>query len=172
MVEPTTSRDPDLTEPVTRGWLRLSRGELIVLSVSFCLIAFVAVPNFLGALYELRGRECSSRLELIYNILFDIAKERGTEPGEEICQTFDVNVRLDQMQTDLSPNLRMKVGAEPDCPDVGNFVVDLHLGPDGRPVAPKCTLGDHPKCIKKGLHRFVPPLLDESVAVTGHALSP
>ncbi len=139
--------------------LNLSRGEIVVLVVSFCLIAFVAIPNFLRALYEIRGRECSARLELIYNILCDIAEERRTRPGEEICQEFDINVRLDQMKAFI------KVGAEPDCPDAGDFIVDFHLGEDGKPIPPKCTLGDRPDSIRQGLHRFVPDADIESAKV-------
>lgn len=142
-----------------QGRLPLSRGELVVLGLSFSLVAFVAIPNFLEALFELRGRECSARLGLIYSILCDIAESRQVEPGEKICDTFDINVRLDRM------NAFIKVGAEPDCPDSGDFVVDLTLASDGKPKPPKCTLGDDPRCVKKGLHRFVPPPPGESVAV-------
>ncbi len=160
MAEPVSGQDRQ--DDPQRRRMRFSRGEIIVLAVSFCLVAFVAIPSFLQALYEIRGRECSARLELIYNILADIAEERGTKPGEEICQEFDINVRLDQMKAFI------KVGAEPDCPDVGDFVVNLRLGEDGRPIPPTCTLGDRPDSIRKGLHRFVPPHATESAAVEGN----
>ena len=97
MSEPSVLEDQDRVGTDPREGLRLSYGEKITLLVAFCMIADVAVPSFLNALYELRGRECSNRLELIYNILSDIAKERKTKPGESICLAFDVNVRLDQM---------------------------------------------------------------------------
>jgi hypothetical protein len=103
---------------------------------------------------------------LIYSILSDIARERGTKPGEEICKTFDINVRLDRMRSFFM------VGAEPDCPDGGDFEVNTTLGPDGRPIPPRCTLGDQPECIEKGLHRFVPPPLEASAPVVKDASSP
>ncbi len=134
MTQPAVSQGREY-EDTAPGGMRLSYGELITLAVAFCMIAFVAVPSFLNALYEIRGRECSNRLELIYRILSDIAKERGTQPGNEICQVFDVNLRLDRMKAFI------KIGAEPDCPDVGDYIVDLHLGMDGRPIPPKCALG-------------------------------
>ena len=138
MTEPSEMQDGAHGRP--RGF-HLSSGEVIALCVAFCLVAIVAVPSFLSALNELRGRECSNRLALIYEILSDIAKERGTKPGEEICQAFDLNVRLDQKKAFI------KVGAEPDCPDAGDFIIDLHLGPDGKPIPPKCALGSWLFCI-------------------------
>ncbi|MFH1737537.1 MAG: hypothetical protein ABIH23_00925 [bacterium] len=149
MTEPSASTDRDQTPPARRQGLHLSTGESIALLVAFCMIAVVAVPNFLNALYELRGRECTHRLHLIYDILSDFAKERQTKPGESICQAFDVNVRLDQMHAFI------KLGAEPDCPDTGDFIVDFHLGPDERPIPPKCALGSHLFC----LHDVINPTL-------------
>ncbi len=140
MNQPAVPQGREHEESAPRG-IRLSQGELITLAVAFCMIALVAVPSFMNALYDIRGRECSNRLGLIYKILTDIAQARGTQPGEEICQVFDINLRLDRMKAFI------KIGAEPDCPDVGDYIVDLHLGMDGRPIPPMCALGSWLFCM-------------------------
>jgi len=57
MNQPAVPQGREHEESAPRG-MRLSQGELITLAVAFCMIALVAVPSFMNALYDIRGREC------------------------------------------------------------------------------------------------------------------
>ncbi|MDP8245393.1 MAG: hypothetical protein P9L94_15015 [Candidatus Hinthialibacter antarcticus] len=141
---------------------KLSVWEVIALTLAFVLIVFGAIPNFFGALSDLRGEECSRRLTLAGNCLQNLANKNDTKPGEQICQLFDLNQLLENTQRGgslISSSGRYivfyKIGVEPDCADVGNHQVTLTLGADGKIVPPVCSLAqgeDGEKYRSKGLH--------------------
>ncbi|MBZ0256094.1 hypothetical protein K8I31_08535 [bacterium] len=136
--------------------------ELAALGIAFALIIFFAIPNFFGALSNLRGEECSRRLTLAANCLQYLADQNQTKPGEQICQLFDLNQLLERAQRGgslLSSSGRYivfyKIGVEPDCADIGDHQVTLTLGPDGKVVPPTCSLArgeSGEKYRRKGLH--------------------
>ncbi|MBI1386909.1 MAG: hypothetical protein GC154_00490 [bacterium] len=130
----------------------LSMWELAALGMAFVLIVFVSIPNFFHALGELRGKECSRRLTLAANCLKYLAVKNNTQPGEQICQLFDLNQLLEQVQRGgsfLGGTGRMivyyKIGVEPDCAGEGDHSVDLIMGPNGEVPVPKCSLADGPE---------------------------
>lgn len=132
-----------------KSGLSLEKWEIAVLVISFCLVAFVAMPNYFNSLDALRGDECSDKLTLLATTLHELAERNGTGPGERICEQFDLNEALEKAQGGgmiaTAGNLPMyyKVGAEPDCPDTaGNHHYSLIMGSDGRIVPPTCTLGE------------------------------
>lgn len=141
---------------------KLGVWEISALSLAFVLIIFGAIPNFFGALSDLRGEECSRRLTLAANCLQNLANINETKPGEQICQLFDLNQLLENAQRGgslLSSSGRYivfyKIGVEPDCADVGNHKVTLTLGADGKIVPPVCSLAegdDGEEYRSKGLH--------------------
>ncbi len=144
---------------IPKTFLGLELWEIGVLAIAVGLIAFVAIPNYFYSLKEMRGQECSSRLTLLANCLKYLAEENNTQPGEKICEQFDLNELLErvQMRTDEQSftiprgGWYYKVGAEPDCADVGDHYYTLTLGADGEIVPPTCTLGTEENR-KLGLH--------------------
>ncbi len=122
--------------------------EIGAIFIALSLIAFVAIPNYFYALKELRGEECSSRLTMLANCLQYLADKNETKPGEKICEQFDINELLEQVQgstmdvfTAHQGGWFYKVGAEPDCADVGDHSYSLYLGADGQIIPPTCSLG-------------------------------
>lgn len=143
------------------GWRKMKPWEYGALGLAFALIAFVAIPNYLNSLDEFRGKECSARLTRVANCLTFLAQQNQTQPGEKICELFDLNemLALDQGVTyqlgETNLWLYYKLGAEPDCAGEGDHQVSLVLGKDGRVAVPTCTLVDeaHRKEYQqRGLH--------------------
>ncbi|RJP24387.1 MAG: hypothetical protein C4527_18925 [Candidatus Omnitrophota bacterium] len=138
------------------GLLGLELWEIGAILLAISLIAFVAIPNYFYTLKELRGNECSSRLTLLANCLQYLADKNETKPGEKICEQFDLNELLEQVQNKQSFALAQggwyyKVGAEPDCAGVGDHHYSLYLGADGSIVTPTCTMGTETN-VELGLH--------------------
>lgn len=127
--------------------------ELCVIVISFVLIAVVAIPSYFRYLDNVRGKESANRLTLIANCLKYLADQNKTKAGEKICEIFDLNETLEmaqrhiytKMNIDADRAIFLKVGAEPDCPGGGDYVVNLFLGADGNIVEPTCTLAFGPK---------------------------
>lgn len=144
---PTPQRKKGLFKGIS-----LKPWELGLLLLSFILVAFMAVPNFLHALAELRGQECNNRLVLLANCLEVLAERNNTQPGEKICELFDLNEMLiaaqrgSFVQTERErATVFYKIGAEPDCPDIHgehHFEKSLYLGEDGNIVLPTCSLAE------------------------------
>jgi hypothetical protein len=136
--------------------------EIAALGIAFTLVIFFSIPNFFGALSDLRGEECSRRLTLAGNCLQYLAEQNQTKPGEQICQLFDLNQLLERAQRGgslLSSSGRYivfyKIGVEPDCADVGDHQVNLTLGKDGKIIPPTCSLAEGEngeRYRSKGLH--------------------
>jgi hypothetical protein len=135
--------------------------EIVALVVAFSLIAFVALPNYFDSLEAMRGRECSDRLTLVANCLTYLAKQNNTQPGEKICELFDLNEVLALAQGvtyqlgETNTWLYYKVGAEPDCAGEGDHTVSLYLGADGEIVEPTCSIAhgeDGEYYQNRGLH--------------------
>ncbi|HOJ62652.1 MAG TPA: hypothetical protein PK878_20445 [bacterium] len=130
-----------------RGFFHLTPWEIIAIALSFCLIAFVALPSYFKYLEIMRGRECSKRLTLFANCLKYLAEKNHTQPGERICELFDLNETLEmaqrlayeKAQLGSQKALFFKVGAEPDCPAGGDYTYSLTLGADGNIVLPTCS---------------------------------
>lgn len=137
-------------EPIeSRGVLfGLHLWELVALGVSIIMLIGVAMPYYFDALATLRGRECSNRLTLVANCLAYLAEENGTKPGEQICHEFQLNELLERVQGgelirfDQKSPPYFKVGAEPDCVDVGDHTYHLRLGEDGKIIPPTCSLAE------------------------------
>lgn len=135
------------------AWLK--RWETGVLLLSFFLIVFVAIPNFLHALTDFRGVECSNRLTLMANALKFLAERNNTQPGEQICELFELNELLVQIQRGSFIALQQarfttyyKAGSDPDCPNIHGkhiFEQSLILGEDGEIVPPQCALAHGPR---------------------------
>lgn len=149
------------TEKDFQSYKKLRSWEIWVLLLSFCLIAFVAIPNFYNSLEDFRGKFCSKRLTLVANCLKYLAKTNKTKPGEKICELFDLNQVMAKAQgvnyvdKNINTWFFLKVGAKPDCASDGSHTVNLNLGADGEIIAPTCTYAFGPKgehFRKKGLH--------------------
>ncbi|MBN2327448.1 MAG: hypothetical protein JXR73_09865 [Candidatus Omnitrophica bacterium] len=140
---PTRSALPSKNLPFGMDWW-----ELAAVVLSFILIAFVAIPGYFRYLDNVRGKESSARLTLIANCLKYLADQNHTQPGEKICELFDLNETLElaqrhiytKMNIDAERALFLKLGAEPDCPGGGDYVVNLYLKADGSIPEPTCTL--------------------------------
>lgn len=137
---------------------KLAPWELGALGLAFCLIVFGTIPNFFGALSELRGEECSRRLTLAGNCLKHLAIQNQTEPGGKICEVFDLNQLLERVQRGGSylggsgtTVVYYKINVEPDCADAGDHSVSLILGDDGEIVPPSCSMADD-DFAARGLH--------------------
>jgi hypothetical protein len=135
--------------------------EIGALIVAFSLVAFVALPSYLDSLSDLRGKDCATKLTLVANCLQFLAEKNGTQPGEKICETFDLNEILALAQGvtyqvgETNRWLYYKVGANPDCLDGGAHEISLILGEDGKVQIPTCSLMDSEKgedFRAKGLH--------------------
>jgi len=144
-----------------RTILGLELWEVVCLIISALLIALIAIPNYFDALFMWRGVECSSRLTLAANCLTYLANKNHTKPGEKICELFELNEVMEKAQggsvvrLDKSNPPYFKLGAEPDCVDVGDYTYSLFLGQDGKIVIPTCSLGEGPEGEKnreRGLH--------------------
>lgn len=116
---------------------------------SFVLIAFFAIPNFLEARHELQSDECVRRLTLMADCLKYLAIQNNTQPGEKVCELFDLNTIILAHQRgafvelvgESEQTLYYQVGAEPDCPNLnGEHVFSLFLDENGDIVPPRCTL--------------------------------
>ena len=127
---------------------KLFEAGAIVLSV--LIVAGISIPSFFGTLKDVRGRECSNRLRLITECLYELAMERNTKPGEQICSLFELNDRMLEKQDRATHAVR--IGAEPDCADSGDFEVDLFMCEDGSIPLPKCSLGQEEENIRKHQH--------------------
>ncbi len=141
--------DSGSNKPRTELLKQSNNLEIIALGIAFVLVIFFAVPNFFGALSDLRGEECSRRLTLAANCLQHLAIKNQTKPGEQICQLFDLNQILERVQRGgslISTSGRYivfyKIGVEPDCADTGNHKVTLTLGDDGKIIPPVCSLAE------------------------------
>ena len=135
--------------------MRRSRFSFTAFEIGASLLAFliivgVTIPNFFGALKNLRGSECSSRLRLVAECMHDLVIKNYTKPGETICSTFDLNDQLLERQDRATHSVR--IGAEPDCPDIGEFSVNLTLSADGSIVMPTCSLGVNGDFAEADLH--------------------
>lgn len=127
--------------------------ELGVIALSIGLIVFVAIPGYFNYLDQMRGKESSNRLTLIANCLQYLANQNQTQPGKKICELFDLNETLEMAQRHIYSKMNiaaeraifLKVGAEPDDPGGGDYVVNLYLKADGSIVEPTCTLAYGPK---------------------------
>ncbi|MEW6238505.1 MAG: hypothetical protein AB1656_24225 [Candidatus Omnitrophota bacterium] len=144
-----------------RTILGLQLWEIVCLAISALLIALIAIPNYFDALFMWRGVECSARLTLAANCLTYLANKNHTKPGEKICELFELNEIMEKSQggavirLDKSNPPYFKLGAEPDCIDVGDYKYSLILGQDGKIVIPTCSLGEGPageKNRKRSLH--------------------
>lgn len=137
--------------------------EILAISLTFVLIAFFAIPRYFDYLNTVRGRESANRLTLIANCLKYLADQNQTQPGAKICELFDLNETLELAQRAIYSKLNisaerasfLKLGAEPDCPGGGDYVVNLFLDANGKIVEPTCTLvagskGDYYR--KRGLY--------------------
>lgn len=122
-------------------------GSLIVV---LTIVSGITIPAFLKALADLRGRECTHRLQLVADTMHELAMENDVLPGERICSYFELNDRLMAKQDRAKHSLR--IGVEPDCPDMGDFSVEMHLAADGTIVLPTCSLGDLPENAEYHLH--------------------
>ncbi len=155
----------------TNTFFGLALWEIIALALSVVLIAFIAIPNYFSALETLRGRECSHRLTLMADCLTYLAERHDTQPGEQICELFELNELLERVQGgemirfDTSIPAYYKVGAEPDCIDVGDHQYSLILGEDGKVQPPTCTLGDEPRFENTDLHQCDMSLVDGELDV-------
>ncbi|MGC9326960.1 MAG: hypothetical protein ACP5I1_04960 [Candidatus Hinthialibacter sp.] len=142
---PAPARSASSTKNLPWG---MSWWELVAIGLSFVLIAFVALPGYFRYLDYMRGKESSARLTLIANCLKYLADQNQTQPGEKICELFDLNETLElaqrriytEMNIDAERALFLKLGAEPDCPGGGDYVVNLYMKADGSIPEPTCTL--------------------------------
>lgn len=131
-----------------KRFFQLSPWEIGALLAAFGLIAFVAVPNYFKSLDSLRGTACSRKITMLADCLQYLADKNDTQPGERICEEFDLNELLEQVQTGSVAHathgdlpMYYKIGAEPDCPDPnGDHIVSLILNEDGTIPVPQCSL--------------------------------
>jgi len=122
--------------------------EILAIALAIVLIAFFAIPRYFNYLDNIRGKESANRLTLIANCLQYLANQNQTQPGAKICELFDLNETLElaqrviysKMNISAERALFLKLGAEPDCPGGGDYVVNLFLGADGKIIEPTCTL--------------------------------
>lgn len=128
----------------------LSKFELAVVAVSFLLVVGFALPGFFRALSDLRGNECTHRLQLIAECLHDLAVKNRAVPGGHICSMFELNDYLMEKQNRATYSIR--IGAEPDCADAGDFEVNLVLNPDGTIPYPVCSLGENEAYSRHAMH--------------------
>jgi len=144
-------------------FLNLKKWEVILLGLAFFLIAFVAMPNYFHALETLRGESCSAKLTLLANCVQHLANQNDTQPGKKVCELFDLNELLEQVQGGGSINLQegdlpmyFKIGTEPDCPEPsGDYTVELFLDEEGNIIPPRCSLAqgeDGEYFVENGLH--------------------
>jgi len=124
----------------------LDTWEVVVLTLSFLLIVFMAIPNYFGALETMRGQECSRRMMLIANSLKYLAGKNNTQPGKKICEPLELNQALDLTQGALALSGNMvyvpaffRYGTEPDCADGGDFITTFTLDETGEIIPPVCT---------------------------------
>ncbi len=133
-----------------KSWYFLSKFEIAVVAVSFLLVVGFALPGFFRALSDLRGNECTHRLQLIAECLHDLAVKSQAKPGGHICSMFELNDYLMERQNRATYSIR--IGAEPDCPDVGDFQVNLVMNPDGTIPYPACSLGENEAYRRQEMH--------------------
>lgn len=124
--------------------------EIGSLVVALLIIGGITIPSFLKALADLRGRECTHRLQLVADTIYELASENDVLPGERICSLFELNDRLMAKQDRAKHSLR--IGVEPDCPDMGDFSVQMILAADGTIVLPSCSIGELPENVENHLH--------------------
>ncbi len=140
--------DESQTLPLGMAWW-----EIGAISLTFILIASVALPNYFRYLDFMRGHESAARLTLIANCLKYMADQNQTKPGEKICELFDLNETLElaqrriytKMNIGAARALFLKIGAEPDCPGGGDYIVNLNLDAQGNIIEPTSTLAFGPK---------------------------
>ena len=142
-----SSQSPDA--PVeAKGFFGFAVWEIGAVALAFILIVFIAIPSYFNYLDFVRGKESSARLTLIANCLKYLSDQNQTKPGEKICALFDLNETLEMAQRQIYTKMNigaeralfLKIGAEPDCPGGGDYVVNLYMGADGNIVEPTCTL--------------------------------
>lgn len=144
-VNPAAAEEEE--NPAGRWFFSLEPWEIGAIALSFCLIAFVAIPQYFKYQEIMRGRECAKRLTLFANCLKYLADKNHTKPGERICELFDLNETLElaqrlaheKAQLGAQKALFFKVGAEPDCPAGGDYSYSLDLGADGNIIPPTCS---------------------------------
>ncbi len=124
--------------------------ELGSLGLAVLIVAGITIPSFFNALKDVRGHECRNRLMLIAECLHELAVGKNIKPGERICSRFELNDLMLEKQDRAMHAVRL--GAEPDCPDTGDFEVNLFLQEDGMIPFPKCTLGTEERNIEKHYH--------------------